>query len=137
MQEEPFLLFFSSNLLLMLGGREGGLPLIAAVTPHQAEGSSAGRGEGRACWAGPAQTESHIVSSQPAGVPGGPGARQLPWERGGPRAPLQENSRRPGLRAELPPALPFPFAAAAAAAGGGLVRRDRGLRVQDGGRPRG
>lgn len=38
-----------------------------------------------------------------------------------------------GLGAELPPALPFPFAAAAA---GGLVRRDGGLRVQDGGRPR-
>lgn len=123
MQAEPLWLFFSSNLLLMLGRQEGGLPLIAAVTPHQAEGSSAGRGEGRRgggpAGRGPDRTGTHIVFAQPAGRSLGAGGPAAPQGRRGPRAPLQERCRRRAIAGELRP-VPSPSPPPAA----GLVRPD-------------
>lgn len=46
------------------------MPLIAAVTPHQAEGRWARRREGVPSQAGSAGTGTYIVFSRPAGVPG-------------------------------------------------------------------
>ena len=101
MQEEPFLLFFFSNLL-MRRGRKGVLPLIAAVTPplpsikrRGAQSGGARQGEGECLQGGPAQTGTHIVFSQAAGGPRGRGrAGSSQGGRGQPRAPLQESFRR-------------------------------------------